>query len=519
MNKTAYRRLLLIIFIVALLFRLPRLGLRPMHHDEANQAVKFGMLLEKGEYRYDKTDHHGPSLYYLTLPVARALSQTTLTKLNEVTLRLLPVLFGTGIILLLLFFSKEMSRAAILFAGLFAAISPAMVYYSRFYIQEMLFTFFILGFLGSLWRYLTAPSVRRVLMAGFFAGMMFATKETSIIIFASAGGAIVLTVILQKIWPQTPYRLTVPGLPALILGGVVGLATAAAFFSSFFKNPRGIWDSVLAFGGYFEKGGTAGLHAHPWWYYLKLLAATKSGAGPLWSEALILALALAGIVSAFFPRAQRQMVPSPARFIFFYTLLAAAVFSLIPYKTPWNLLPFFIGFIILAGIGAGALLEAVRENYLKALVLVVLAAGIFHLGKLCYLANFKFYADPVNPYVYAQTSTDYLKLVKRVNDLAALQPSGKGMLIKVVCNPEETWPLPWSLRDFGRVGYWKDARGAGGFDDAAVVISSREEAEKIAPLLRDRFQTEYYGLRPGVFLVLHIRQDLWQKFMKEKAGS
>ena len=41
-----------------------------MHHDEANQAIKFGDLLERGEYRYDSRDHHGPTLYYLTLPFA-----------------------------------------------------------------------------------------------------------------------------------------------------------------------------------------------------------------------------------------------------------------------------------------------------------------------------------------------------------------------------------------------------------------------------------------------------------------
>ena len=35
--------------------RLARLDARPMHHDEANQAVKFGALLETGEYRYDAT--------------------------------------------------------------------------------------------------------------------------------------------------------------------------------------------------------------------------------------------------------------------------------------------------------------------------------------------------------------------------------------------------------------------------------------------------------------------------------
>ena len=68
MNKTAFRGLFLLSSPARLLLRSVALGLRPMHHDEANQAVKFGTLLEKGEYRYDKNDHHGPSLYYLTLP-------------------------------------------------------------------------------------------------------------------------------------------------------------------------------------------------------------------------------------------------------------------------------------------------------------------------------------------------------------------------------------------------------------------------------------------------------------------
>ena len=55
-----------------LALRLARLDVRPMHHDEANQAVKFGALLEHGEYRYDAYDHHGPTLYFLTLPVGVA---------------------------------------------------------------------------------------------------------------------------------------------------------------------------------------------------------------------------------------------------------------------------------------------------------------------------------------------------------------------------------------------------------------------------------------------------------------
>jgi predicted membrane-bound mannosyltransferase len=65
-----------------------------MHHDEANQAYKFGELLEQGEYRYDPAEHHGPTLYYFSLPFAWLIGQKTYAELNEITLRLVTVFFG-----------------------------------------------------------------------------------------------------------------------------------------------------------------------------------------------------------------------------------------------------------------------------------------------------------------------------------------------------------------------------------------------------------------------------------------
>jgi predicted membrane-bound mannosyltransferase len=96
MTNKVFRGLFVCAVLGALLFRVVRLDVRPMHHDEANQAVKFGDLLERGEYRFDPNDHHGPSLYYLTLPVARVAGETTLAELSETTLRLVPALFGAS---------------------------------------------------------------------------------------------------------------------------------------------------------------------------------------------------------------------------------------------------------------------------------------------------------------------------------------------------------------------------------------------------------------------------------------
>ncbi|MGB7294807.1 MAG: flippase activity-associated protein Agl23 [Candidatus Aminicenantales bacterium] len=545
MNKKAFAGLFLLIALGAAGFRLADPGRRPVHHDEANQALKFGALLEKGEYRYDRTDHHGPSLYYLTLPFARICGQSSLAELDERTLRLVPASFGIGTILLLLLFVPMIGRKAVLWCTLGLAVSPVMVYFSRFYIQETLLLFFLAAAAASLWRYFLKPSWAWAAATGLFCGMMYATKETAVIAFGSIAAALLLTrltmgpgekeaVQKRKAGIGKKERLAEeqgsgsdrrPGkLPSgfrwahLVLGLGCTLLVSLLLFTSFFQNPRGFFDSLISFRVYFVRAGEGGFHVQPWHYYLKMLAFSKTGAGPVWSEAFILLLALAGGVAAF-----RREPPADGyvffrKFILFFTLFSTAVYSLIPYKTPWNILPFYIGFILLAGCGAAVLLDSCRKNFCWAIVSVLLAAGFLHLGLQARRSSFTEPAEPRNPYVYAQTSPDLLKLVHRVEDLAALHPDGDGMLIKVVAGPYETWPLPWYLRRFSRVGYWTDAAAAGGPGEAAVVVTNTEQAGRLESLLNESFLSEYYGLRPNVFLVLHIRSGLWEEFLKSRAG-
>jgi predicted membrane-bound mannosyltransferase len=140
-----------------LFLRFGRLDARPMHHDEANQAVKFGALLETGQYHYDFRDHHGPTLYYLTLPAAWLRGQHTLASLDEQTLRGVTATFGVVTILLLPLMTRASAgrRAA---AALLLALSPAMVFYSRMFIQESLFACFTLWFVIGVGRVVTGAA-------------------------------------------------------------------------------------------------------------------------------------------------------------------------------------------------------------------------------------------------------------------------------------------------------------------------------------------------------------------------
>src|SRR5580765_331361 len=88
----------------ALALRVPRLATRPLHNDEAVNAVKVSELWQHGLYVYDADEYHGPALHYATLPFLWLSGARNPDELDDATLRLAPVVFGVGLILLLLLF-------------------------------------------------------------------------------------------------------------------------------------------------------------------------------------------------------------------------------------------------------------------------------------------------------------------------------------------------------------------------------------------------------------------------------
>ena len=126
------------------------------------------------------------------------------------------------------------------------------------------------------------------------------------------------------------------------------------------------------------------------------------------------------------------------------------------------------------------------------------------------------FAHRRNPYVYAHTVPDLVRLAERVEDIAKVSPEGSGLLVRVIA--PEAWPLPWYLRGFPNVRY--STEPPPGFDaDAPVLITSPAYAERIAPKLKSEYHVDHYGLRPTVVLLLYVRQDLWDTFIEKRAGD
>jgi len=545
---------LLILTAAAWAIRTPRLGQRPMHGDEANQAVKAGILLETGEYRYDPQEHHGPSLYWLTLPSLWMHGRTSFAETTETDYRIVPVVFGVGLVLLLWMLADGLGRGAALLAGLFTAISPAFVFYSRYYIQETLLVFFALAALTAGWRYVRSKKLRWAIVCGAAVGLMHAAKETWVISAAAAGAGLALTWLWTRWREGTPPRLG----DLLSVTAIIGFLAAACLvalvlYSSFGRHGSGPLDSILAYATYWRRGSEAGIHTHPWYFYLELLLAFRPAKGFFWSEGLIVALAACGGLASL----GRSVLPVPqrgfCRFLTFYTATLTALYAAISYKTPWCLLNFFHGMILLAGVGAWFLLRLVwqpvlsfnrdptgsapagrqqsassRPAFCLRLALAIpttalLLAGVWHSAHQCYWLNFRLAADRRNPYVYAHTSSDIRNLAGTFDRLAEASSAGRNLIIHVV-TPDNYWPLPWYLRQFRpeHIGYWDDA-AAWARDAAkspapdAIVLTADVQAQIDAALPAAYNQQMMFGLRPDVLVHVYVREDLWQAFVATRA--
>ena len=407
---------------MALALRLPGLAKRPMHGDEAVNAVKIGELIEGKGYRYDPHEYHGPTLNYFSLIPAWLGGADSFVELSEAVLRIVPVALGLALVLLVLPLREALGQGAVLLSAGLTALSPAMVFWSL--LHSRVDSRRVHGSADHQWLSLfQVEKAGWAVLAGVSLGLMHATKETFVIA-------------VWRWWLGrncfvgfTPEKWAVAGinyagqLVACRDHDRISRRCFDGFFLVIFTHPQGIVDSITTYTTYVDRAETS-VHVQPWYFYFQLLFFYKFADGPFFTEWIILLLALTGVGVAI-----RGNVPfgCPAfiRFLAVFTLSMAGVYALIPYKTPWCLLGFYHGMLLLAGIGGMWLLQ-LGAKAVRVTAIVILALGSLHLGQQSYAANFQYFSDSRNPHVYGHTSVDVPVIADRIKSMVALHEKGKG---------------------------------------------------------------------------------------------
>lgn len=535
--------------IVGAGLRLVDLGNRPMHADEAVQALRFARLLEQGQFQYDPQEYHGPSLPYLSWPVVRALGVRQAKDLEAWQLRLVPAAMGVLLVLGPWRLRRQLGRPATLAAAWLTALSPALVFYSRYYIAEVLLVGFGWGAIVGWWgvhdwlvRLRTRPKQRLpigpLVLLGGCLGLQYATKETWVIALVSLLLAAGLTM---------PRLRGLPKGRVMLAFGVVlaaGAAIWAALFSSFGQNPAGLVDSLKTYLHYFQQAagqGRGAQHVYPFWYYFQVLFAWKTPGGGWWSEAAVLLLALVGGMTAVGVGQLLRVKPRQialARFLAVYTLIQALIYSAIPYKTPWCALGFYHGMLVLAGLGWAALLQwagsrpSMATLVKKGLVLAFLLLGSGHLAWQAARASFRLVADPTQPYLYAPTTLEVDRLVAALEQIAQCHPDGHALPIQVFFPDHQYWPLPWYLRRFSRVGWFSSFDEAEGSAPSPIILAHPDMESGLLeycyfrqpPGQRRLYLSELgrgparWPIRPYVSIQLYLRWDLWEACAEKLSG-
>jgi uncharacterized protein (TIGR03663 family) len=516
----------LAILILAVALRAWRVDIRPMHGDEAVHAYKFGQLLEKYHYKYDPQEFHGPTLNYFTLIPAWLTGTRTYVSLTETTLRTVPVFFGVLLVVMTLLLAGGLRKPAVLVAAAITAISPAFVYYSRDYIQETLLVCFTFGVIVCGYRYAKSKKLVWALLTGFFAGLCYATKETCVIAFGSMLAALLL------IRLRGPVSATNSGgkikVAHLAAAAAIAFIVSGLFFSSFLTNAAGILDSFRAYATYFSRAGGSRQHIHPWYYYLQTLTYTKSSTGPPWTEASVVIFAVIGVIFIIARKWLGRLDVRLLEFLALYTIFMLVIYSAVPYKTPWCLLSFYHGMILLAAVGVVAMMKLLKKLLAAHIIVAVfLLAVATDLGLQAFMASAVSCSDPDNPYVYVQPTQDVLKIAERIEQVSQAYPTGRQMPIFVVCPDGDYWPLPWYLRSFENVGWWEDVNEIS--STATVVIASPAFESRLITRLFDisppgqknlyvPLFDSYVELRSGVELRGYITKDLADKYRQLNPG-
>lgn len=174
-SRPALDRIALAVLVIAagaLLLRLVSLGTKAIHHDESLHATYSWYFAHAAPLYVHDPLMHGPFQFHAMAAVFR------LFDASDFTARVPAAIAGTAIVLTPLLLRRWLGSAGTVLATLFLALSPALLYFSRFAREDIHVALWTVLMFIAVWRY--RDDGRAYWLALLAAGLAlgFATKES-----------------------------------------------------------------------------------------------------------------------------------------------------------------------------------------------------------------------------------------------------------------------------------------------------------------------------------------------------
>jgi predicted membrane-bound mannosyltransferase len=282
---------------------------------------------------------------------------------------------------------------------------------------------------------------------------------------------------------------------------VVAAAVSGIIYTHGLRHPQGAVDAIRTFFVYETVEG----HDKPFAYYINLLLMPVKSGGVWWFGTPVVVLALAAYISTFRKDAVGRKT---IRFTAYAAVGHLLIYSLFGYKTPWLACLPWAHVCLLAGFAVADF--AKRSNGMKTALAGLIVITLFSQFQQTRRAIGRYASDDRNPFAYVPTRRDAEALEIWLERMRGTIPPETLEPVAVV--GVDYWPLPWYLRSFERIGYWKTAS-----DEIAglpLVFTMPETTADVMELLGETHVPVPRGLRAGVPVHLFVRKDIWKQWME-----
>jgi uncharacterized protein (TIGR03663 family) len=200
-----------ILLIVAAVARFYDLGARALSHDESLHALYSYYLYDAGNYEHNPM-MHGPLLFHMNAVIYFLFGH------SDTTARILPAVFGLGVIIMAWHYRRYLGRIGALAAGIMLAFSPSLLFHSRYIRDDIYIGFFTMVWVYGAFRYLEGEERRHRWLVVMLAGMAFGfvTMENHFIHGALIGAFFASLALWQVIGGRLFIALT----PLLLAAGL-----------------------------------------------------------------------------------------------------------------------------------------------------------------------------------------------------------------------------------------------------------------------------------------------------------